>query len=231
MGICFRRAEIEARAVVAVTDLPDFVEDPLFRPVVGGWILPIAVDGGAVSVGDRTHIERGLGPAFDLEARDAGVHQFGDVLDEAHVLRIEEVGTVLSFGDLEVLAGALLFHQMVLPAARLGAFAPVAVPAGHVVRQEAAAGDRHAHGAVDEGFDLEVLRSLCPHFPDLFERALPGHDDPSGAHLIEGVRGQVVDNTRLSRHVDVDPGGVLLSQFHDAHVRDDERVDAGVFGG
>ena len=149
----------------------------------------------------------------------------------AHVLGIQEVGAVLPFGDLEVFAGTLLFHQMVLPAAGLGAFAPVAVPPRHVVRQEAAAGDGHAHGAVDEGFDLEVLRGLCPHFRDLLEGALPGHDDPLRAHLIEGVRSQVVDNTRLSRHVDVDPGGVFLCQFHDTHIGDDECVDAGVFGG
>ena len=31
--------------------------------------------------------------------------------------------------------------------------------------------------------------------------------------------------------MDVDPGGVFLCQFHDTHVCDDERIDAGVFGG
>ena len=53
--------------------------------------------------------------------------------------------------------GAFLFDNRILPAARLRAFAVVAVAAGQIVGEQAASGEGHAHRAMHEAFDVEVV--------------------------------------------------------------------------
>ena len=102
-----------------------------------------------------------------------------------HVLRIEQIGAVLGLLDREVLAGALLFHDRILPAAWLGAFAVIAIAAGQIVGEQAAAGEGHAHSTVDEAFDVEVIGNVGANITHGLQVHLAGQHHTASTKLVE----------------------------------------------
>ena len=60
------------------------------------------------------------------------------------------------FSDLEILTGTLLFHQMILPAAGLRTCTAVAVASGHIVAEQASAGETDAHCTVNKRLKLKL---------------------------------------------------------------------------
>ncbi len=55
------------------------------------------------------------------------------MLYHTHILGIENISAVLVLVDREILALTGLFHQAVLPAARLGALSPVGITVDKIV--------------------------------------------------------------------------------------------------
>ena len=170
----------------------------------------------------------GFGTALDLQAVHPGIPELREVVDGAHVPGVHDVAALLVLKDREVLSRALLLHQGVLVAAGLGALAPVGIPAGHVVAEQAAPGVADAHGPVAEGLDLQLLRRLGPDLRDLGKAQLPGQHHPAGAQVVPGPGALVVRDGLLGGDVALTPGSVLSRKSKDSQIRQDQGVHPGV---
>ena len=168
----------------------------------GQWlagVLPSEINGPAVSGGDAGHIVGGLGPALNLQAGDARVHHLGDGVNHPQIVGVEEVGALLLLDQAVHLPRALGLHQVVLPAAGLGALASVGVPSGHI-------------GPVDKGLQLQAGVHPLPDAFNFREGHLPGQHHPPGPQLPADLGGGVVDNARLGGDVPLHLGGHLPGQ-------------------
>ena len=88
-----------------------------------------------VRTGDNGGIIRGLGPAFNFDAVDAGLHQLLQMVNGAHIPGIENIGSFLIFKDREIFTRTLFLHERVLIAAGLGTGTPVGIPPSRVVAE------------------------------------------------------------------------------------------------
>ena len=148
--------------------------------------------------------------------------------EHVHVLRIEQVRAFRGLFDREVLAGAFLFDNRILPAARLRAFAVVAVAAGQIVGEQAASGEGHAHRAVHEAFDVEVVGDAGADVAHGLQVHFAGQHHAARAQFVERVGGLVVGDAGLRAHMQFEVRSHLLGHEHHADVGDDQRVHAGV---
>ena len=147
------------------------------------------------------------------------------MVDHAHVPGVHDIGALLVLVHVKVLPGALFLHQGILVPAGLGAGAPVGVPAGHVVGQQAPAGVGHAHGPVGEGLNLQLPGGFGPDLRDLRQAQLPGQNHPVRPQVVPGGGGLIVYDAGLGADVDFDGGSVLLGQGQHPHVRQDHGGD------
>ena len=182
----------------------------------------------AVGPGDDGRVVGGLGPALDLQTGEARAAQVPQVVDHAHVPGVQDIGALLVLKHREILSRTLLLHQGVLVPAGLGTGAPAGVPAGHIVGEQAPPRVADAHGAVDEGLDLQVRRGLVPDGADFLQTQLPGQDHPAGPQVVPGPGGLVVADAGLGGDVPLTPGGVLPRHGKGPQVRHDQGVHPGV---
>ena len=147
------------------------------------------------------------------------------MLDHVHVAGVQDIRSAV-LGDLEILTGALFLDEVILPAAGLGALAAVCVPAGQIIRQQAAPGERHAHRPVDKGFKPQLLRGVCAYLADILKQSLAREHDGVRPEVIERVRRGAVYNAELRADMQLHARGVFLRHGDDAHVGNDDRVDA-----
>ena len=194
-------------------------------------VLPGEINGPTVGGGDAGHIVGGLGPALDFQAGDARVHHLGDGVNHPQVVGVEEVGALLLLGEGEDLPRALGLHQVVLPAAGLGALAPVGVPAGHIVGDDAPAGKGHAHGPVDKGLQLQAGVGVLPDALNFGEGHLPGQHHPLGPQLPADLGGGKVHNARLGGDVPLHLGGHFPGQGQHPQIGDDKGVHPRLLAG
>ena len=187
----------------------------------------ILVEGAAVGRRHAGDVVESLGAALDFEAVHARV---ADEVEEGrgtHIVGVEDVAAVLVLADLIELARAGLLAEIVLPAAGLGALAAVCVAACHVVGEQAAARDAHAHGAVNESLDFQLRRGLVAEGSDVLQGHLPGQHHPLRAHVVGGAGSGPVGNAGLGGHMDVDVGRERLAGVQHAEVGHDEGVHTG----
>ena len=181
----------------------------------------------AVGGGDAGDIVERLGAALDLQA----VHTcLADEVDEgsgAQIVCIEDIAAVLIFADLIQLARAGLLAQIILPAAGLGALAPVCIPACHVIGEQAPARNAHAHGSVDKRLDLQLRRGLIAQGGDILQAHLTGQHHTLCTHVVSGTRSGPVGDAGLGGHVDIDLRGELLTGFQHAQIGHDKGIHTG----
>ena len=132
-------AEVEAGVILTVADLIDLVAAEL-RQNKAVRVFSVRIDRGTVCTGDTGCIVRSFVAALNLERGNTGLDQLRNVLDHAHILGVIQVGAASVLLDREELPRTLLLHQRIIPAARLCTGTMVGVAAGHVLRDEAAAG-------------------------------------------------------------------------------------------
>ena len=221
----FLIAEVEAGVILAVADLIDLIAAELRQNEVFR-VLFIGVDRGTVCTGDTGCIVRSFVTALNLERGNTGLDQLRNVLDHAHILGVIQVGAASVLLNREELPRTLLLHQRIIPAARLCTCAVVGVAAGHVLRDQAAAGVRNAHGTMNEGLNLEFLRGFGTDFGDLLKGKLTREHDTLGAFIRPVVCRLVVKDAGLSRDVHRNLGRVSARHAQHAYVRDDECVRA-----
>ncbi len=217
--------EVEAGGVFAVGDAFQLLHPGGIETIMGG-IAGVGVHGHAIGVGDHGGVVGGFHAAFELEGVDAALHQLGDVLDHAHVAGGEEEGAEFGFFNGHGKVRALFLVEGIVPAAGLGAGAAVAVTAGgeHIGQQAAAAvGD--AHGAVDEGLQLDVGGQGCLDGADLVELQFPREHETLGAEGGVGLGGGGTDDAGLGGDVNLHVGEHFLYSRHDAEVGDDDGID------
>ena len=103
------------------------------------------------------------------------------------------VGALLVLKDREILPGPLLLHQGVLIAAGLGAGAPVGIPAGHIIGEQAPPGVADAHGPVDRRSRSPAPSESWPGSRAISVQAqLPGQHHPAGAQVVPGPGALVI---------------------------------------
>ena len=149
-----RRTEVKACVILPMADLVYFIKAELRHDIVLR-IGKISIDRSAVCAGHASRVVRGLVAALDFEGIDAGLDKLRNVLDHAHILGIVQIGTAAVLFDREEFAGTLFLHQGVIPTAGLCTRAVVCITAGHVLRDQAAAGIGNAHCAVDKCLDFQ----------------------------------------------------------------------------
>jgi len=169
----------------------------------------------AVMGGDVLHVAHVLVTALDLERAHAGIDQGFQVAALVVVLHRQQVLFVSHHA-------ALAVGQGVRQAARLRAVAAVGAAAVVGVRDVALAREGHAQGAVDEVFERRV--DLRADRLDLLDGEFARQHQLAEADLTQEFR--------LFRGADVALGtGVHLDrrqiEFEQAHVLDDQGVDAG----
>ena len=161
-------------------------------------------------------------PSFDLEAADARLHQFRQIRQQAEVFGVHDVGTPFVPGHIVDFAGPVLLRQAKLPAADLGAGAPVPVPAGQVTAEPAPPRIGDAHGSVHEGFQFHVcFAANLFHFR---KRKLPGQHHTAGAQVFPGFHGRPVAGVRLGAHMQRHAGYDFPGHGPDTQIGDQEGV-------
>ncbi len=177
-----------------------------------------------VRAGNDGRVIGGLGPTLDLQAVHPGGHQVVQMIDHAHIPGVHDVGALFVLEHRKILPGPLLFHQRILIAAGLGAFAPVAVAASHIVAQQTASGIADAHGPVAEGLQFQLRGYPGPDGGDLLQTQLPGQHHAAGAQIIPGLGADVIGDGLLGADVPLAVGCVLPCQGERAQVRQDQGV-------
>ena len=218
-------AEEEARTIGAVTDLEHLVVYPLGQGEMLG-VLIVDIHCHSIGIGDDRNVIGRFGSAFDLVAVNACCGQLVDVVDHAEILCVKDIAALLVLEDRIELIGALFFHQVVAPAAWLGAFSAVGVTVYKVLRQQAPSRKADAHCAVYKDLDLKILWRLCAYLGDLLERELTGEHDSLGAHIVKRTSGGVVHYPRLGGNMYLHIGDVLFYKGQGSDVGSDKRIDA-----
>ena len=146
------------------------------------------------------------------------------MVDHAHIPAVHNVCALFVFEHREILPGPFLFHQRILVAAGLGTFAPVAVPSGHIVAQQAAPGVADTHSPVAEGLQFQLRRHPGPNGGDLLQAQLPGQHHAAGAQVMPGLGADVIGDRLLGADVPLAVWRVLPRQGERAQVRQDQGV-------
>ena len=191
---------------------------------IGGTSRPDIVEDMAVSAGDNSGIIGALGPALDLQAAEARLRQIVQVIDHAHIPGVHDIGPRPVLEYREIFPGPFFLHKVVLIAAGLGAGAPVAVPPGHIVREQAPPAVADAHGPVNKGLQLQILRRFGPDRPNLLQTQLPGQDDPLRPQVVPRPGGGIVCHADLGGDVALTPGGVPPRQGEGPQIRRNQRI-------
>ena len=79
---------------------------------------------------------------------------------------------------------------------------------------------------MDEGFKPKLLGSIGAYLADILKRSLAREHDGVRPKVIERVCRGAVYNAELCADMQLHARGVFLSHGDDAHVGDDDRVDA-----
>ena len=124
-------------------------------------------------------------PSFYFKGVDPGVHQLGQDGQDTHVLHGQ--GIIFLLPAVRHGRLSILIQDPVGEAAGPGASAPVAAAAAQESGEQAPAGIAIAHGAVDEGFDLDLL--FPPQLLQFPQGQLPGRYDPADPHLFQETDG------------------------------------------
>ena len=223
--VALHLAEIEAGGVSPVADRVQLPAERL-KVLRRGVSAQDTVDAPPVGVGDGGHVEGGLHAALDLQRGHTGVDDLVHKVDAVQVEGAQQGGAPLVLLDGEELAGPLLLHQVVAPAAGLSAGAPVGAAARQERADHAPARPRHAHGTVHEGLQLETGGGPGPKLGDLLQRHLPAQHHAGGAHVPVGPGGGVVQAVGLGADVDVQPWGRSAHHGDGPQVRHDGGVRA-----
>ena len=219
-------AEVEPRRIVAVAGAVQLLDDVIgqLKIIVVG-VFQVGIQCAAVGAGDGRDIVKRLGPALNFQAVDTGLADQVDERRGTQVVGVQDITAVaLAFADLHILAGAVFLDQIILPAAGLGALAPVAAAARHIAGQQAAPGNAHAHSTVDERFQFKVGGAVIADEGDLGQGQLARQHDAFCAQFVADLGGLVVGDARLRGDMALDLRGVLFSQCQHAQVGDDERI-------
>ena len=180
----------------------------------------------AVGICDRADIVGALCASLDLQARDAGIEQRGQMVDHAHIAGVKDICPLFVLSNIKHLAGALGLRETVLPAAGLRTAAAVGIASGEIVRQQAAAGKRHAHRPMDERLKLQLRRRVGADGADLGKRQLTREHDPLRAEIVQRCGGSRIDHAELRAHVQRHVGRIALGQRDHAEIGRDDRVHA-----
>ena len=164
----------EAPGIGAVGNLFQFVE-PFLADREVFRIGFVGIEGLAIDLGHRGDVMDALHAPFDLQAGKACVVEVRQIRQEAEVLGVEDIRSPFIFDDGEILAWPLFFDDVVLEAAALDTFTAVrvAVALGEIIAQQAAAGIGNAHGAMNKGLNLQIVRNIRPQFLQFFHGKFP----------------------------------------------------------
>ena len=124
-----------------------------------------AVEHAAVRVDDDCGVILGLHASLDLQRANARVDQLVQKTDAVEIARGQHIAVTVLLDDRKALVRARFLHKRIGPAAGLGAVAAVAAAAEDRGGEQAASGVRHAHRAVHERFQLQIVGDA------LFERS------------------------------------------------------------
>ena len=127
--ILSRLTEVKAGAVRAVADLQHLALPDRGERSAGDRIIQSV----AVGICDRADIVGALCASLDLQARDAGIEQRGQMVDHAHIAGVKDICPLFVLSNIKHLAGALGLRETVLPAAGLRTAAAVGIAPGEVV--------------------------------------------------------------------------------------------------
>ena len=126
----------------------------------------------------------------------------------------------------KVFAGAGFLHQVIFPAAALRARAAVRTASGKIGADHASAGVGHAHRAVHECLQLQIVRHAPAQFNDLIERHFAPQHHALCAHIVIDVCGGVVQAIRLRADVDIQIGRFADHRADQPQIGYDRRVRA-----
>ena len=182
------------------------------------------VDPAAIGIYDGRDVIRRLHAPLDFERNHARRHDLVEKRQAVQVERTEYRGAALVFFNGEELAGALFFHQMIRPAARLRASAAICAAAGQIRAEHTAAGIAHAHRAVNERFQFEFARRFCAQLGDFLERHFARQHHARRAHIGINARGGEIQAVRLRAYVNGKVRRGFANGGNRAEVGDDHRV-------
>ncbi len=148
--------------------------------------------------------------------------------DHAQILRIKKERPPLILIHRQILPRPRLLDHRVIPAAGVGAFAPVGVPPRKIVAQQAASRIGNAHRPVNEALDLPVRRDLRADPRDLRKAQLPRRHHALRPQPVPEPEGGVVRAVGLRADMHVRPRQDLARQREDTRIGDDQRVHAHV---
>ena len=198
-----------------------FVQPFLFHGVMFR-IRPTGVHGPPVYADHAGSVVGAFHPPFDLKAADPRLHQFRQIGQQAEVFGVHDVGAPFVPGHVVDFSGPVLLRQAKLPAADLGAGAPVPVPAGQVTAEPAPSRIGDAHSSVHEGFQFHV--SFAADFFYFRQGKLPGQHHAAGAQVFPGFHGRPVAGVRLGAHVQRHIGNHFPGHGPDSQIGDQESV-------
>ena len=189
--------------------------------LVGGDILPCAVDGLAIDRRNRRDVLRRLHAPLDLERCDIGFDEPVDHLDTAKVTRAEQILSLVR--ELP----AIRVHEPVGQTTGLGAQTAIRAASADERGEQALTRLADAQRAVDE--HLEVNAELGK-LGNLFDGKLAGKRDTRATQTRGKLDAAFAAHVHLRRGVQLELGQLTTQHGHEADVLHDGGIDSR-FGG
>ena len=128
----------------------------------------------AVSSGNCCDIESGFHTAFYLQTVDSAVNDIVHMLDHAEILGIKDIGSSFIFKYRHIFSRTFLLNNGIFPAAGMGTGSLVGITSCQIITEQTSSGIRNAHSAMDECFNLHILRNMLSDLFNLRKRKLSG---------------------------------------------------------
>ena len=182
------------------------------------------VEAHAVGLGDGGHIGRVLEPAFDFEARHAGLVELGQQLPRGQILGGEQIAPVVEIARLTI------HHQLIGQPAGLGTFAAVGTALPQGFAGEALPGIGHAQGPMHkhlQGHGEPPLVELPLEALQIPQAKLPRQHHPHGPQFGRHRHAGGAGDRHLGGAMHRQARCQLGRQHRQADVLHDQRIDAG----
>ena len=146
------------------------------------------------------------------------------MLDHAKILGIENVSTTLILINRHILPRSRLFHNGILPAARMCAGPLIGISPNQEIAEKTTSGIGNTHCSVNESLNLHIIRNIGTYLANLLQRKLTCSYHALRPKIVPETVGFVISVICLSADVALDLRANLLGIGKNTRISYDQGV-------
>ena len=219
----------KSRSKLPVRTVRDLIPIPLHILLILLRALQIIINRLPIRPCHRRHIQRRLHSSFNLITVNPRIQQIRDMLNHTKIFRVKDISSSLILIHRQILPRSGLFHDRILPPARMGAGALVRISSREIIGQQTSSRVRNTHRPMNKRLDLHLLRNMLPNLFDLRQRQLPRCHDALRPLFIPELIRPIVRIVRLCTDMPLN----LRAHFHrnpiHSRIRNNECIRSDLF--